>query len=117
MSVVTTTVAQEAEKAQVLPSAVLVCHAKNVGLLFANYGINDPRVFGSVARGTDTPDSDIDFLFSAPQGFGMLDSIALERELETLLNVKVDLIVDSPYRAASLKQAHSEALPLSRFAS
>lgn len=115
MSLVTLAALQQAEETQALPSATLARHAEEVRKLFADYGIQHPQVFGSVARGNDTLDSDIDFLFPAPQGFGMLASIALQRELEALLEVKVDLIIDSPFRAASLYQAHQEAIPLSRF--
>lgn len=116
MSLATIIATSEAEKTRVRPSAVLARHAKDIRQLFSKYGITDPRIFGSVARGTDTPDSDIDFLFSPPQDFGMLDGIALQRELETLLKVRVDLIIDSPFRATSLERAHAEAISLSRFA-
>jgi predicted nucleotidyltransferase len=43
------------------------------------------RVFGSVARGDDGPDSDIDFLVDLDAGVGLIKLAGLERELSTLL--------------------------------
>ncbi len=49
-------------------------------------------VFGSFARGDDTPESDIDILvdFSEPIGWEVVD---LKEHLEDLLSHKVDLIL------------------------
>jgi len=58
------------------------------------------RVFGSVARGTDTPDSDIDLLVEFVSPKGLLDLIGLEQELADFLGRKVDLLTPaslSPY--------------------
>jgi uncharacterized protein with HEPN domain/predicted nucleotidyltransferase len=49
------------------------------------------RVFGSVARGEATPDSDIDFLVDFEPDYGLLDHIGLIQELEDLLGRKVDV--------------------------
>lgn len=59
--------------------------------LFAAYPIERLAIFGSVSRGEDTPDSDVDVLveFSRPDGMGF---IHLAFELEKILNRKVDLV-------------------------
>ncbi len=61
-------------------------------------GAGNLRVFGSVARGEDGPDSDVDLLVDLAPGTGLVGLSALERELAEILHAKVDL---SP--AASLK--------------
>jgi predicted nucleotidyltransferase len=66
----------------------------------AKYGAGDVRAFGSVARGEDLPDSDIDFLVEMAPGRDLFDVIALSRELEELLRQKTDVVSGdelSPY--------------------
>jgi predicted nucleotidyltransferase/DNA-binding XRE family transcriptional regulator len=61
-----------------------------------NAGAANLRVFGSVARGEDTPDSDIDLLVDMPGGAGLFALQSLEGELQRILGVDVDLApVDS----------------------
>ena len=63
-------------------------------------GAGHLRVFGSVARNTDRPDSDVDFLVSMLPGYDLLDMVALEQELEEVLHQKADVVSDdeiSPY--------------------
>ena len=54
------------------------------------YGVTGLTLFGSVARGDNTPDSDIDLLVEMPPKFHILS--ALHRFLENLLHTSVDLI-------------------------
>lgn len=49
-------------------------------------------VFGSVARGEDTPDSDIDFLVQFTPGASLMDLVRLQDELEALLGCRVDVV-------------------------
>lgn len=51
-------------------------------------------LFGSVARGEDTPGSDIDFLVDFPEVYDLLgDRLQLAAELEEFLGRKIDLVV------------------------
>lgn len=69
-------------------------------------GGSNLRVFGSVARGEDQPDSDVDLLVDLPESTSLFAVLALEGTLERILKVKVDL---AP--VASLKpRARTEAL-------
>jgi predicted nucleotidyltransferase len=80
--------------------------------LAAAHGARKVRVFGSVARGTATPASDIDLLVEMESGRSQLDLIALWQGLEDLLARKVDLITDgglSPYLRELIE---AEARPL-----
>jgi len=47
----------------------------------AAHGARDVRVFGSVARGEERPDSDIDFLVTLEPGRTLLDLARLEIQL------------------------------------
>jgi predicted nucleotidyltransferase len=64
---------------------------------------NDVRkigVFGSVARGEATDQSDIDLLIEFSKRKSLLALVALEREIATALGRKVDLLTEpaiSPY--------------------
>ncbi len=49
-------------------------------------------LFGSVARGDDTPASDIDFLVEFEHGSSLFDLMHLEEELSALLGVPVDVV-------------------------
>jgi predicted nucleotidyltransferase len=57
----------------------------------AQYGASNVRIFGSVARGEATADSDIDFLMDIQAGRSLLNRIALIQDLEDLLGCKVDV--------------------------
>ena len=57
-------------------------------------------VFGSVARGEATKDSDVDLLVKSSKGKSLLTLVRLEREMSTALGRKVDLLTEaaiSPY--------------------
>jgi uncharacterized protein len=49
-------------------------------------------VFGSVARGDESPTSDIDFLVEFEPGSSLFDLLHLAEELESLLGVPVDVV-------------------------
>lgn len=49
-------------------------------------------LFGSVARGDDTADSDIDFLVEFDAGSSLFDLMDLQEALEQLLGVSVDVV-------------------------
>lgn len=51
----------------------------------------NPRVFGSVAAGTDREDSDLDLIVDTLPGATLFDLGGLQMELEEILGVPVDL--------------------------
>jgi predicted nucleotidyltransferase len=59
--------------------------------LSQRYALDSLALFGSVARGDTTPQSDIDLLVSFRQPIG-LEIVDLADELERVLGVKVDLV-------------------------
>jgi predicted nucleotidyltransferase len=50
------------------------------------------RLFGSVARGEERPDSDIDLLVDFGQNSSLFDLIRMTRELQELLGHPVDVV-------------------------
>ena len=64
-------------------------------------------VFGSVARGEATKDSDVDLLVKFSKGKSLLTLVRLEREMSTALGRKVDLLTEaaiSPYLRDRIKR-------------
>ena len=60
-----------------------------------SYGIRDVRVFGSVARGDERPDSDVDLLVDLPDTVGLFTLGRLRQELEDLVGAPIDLVPTS----------------------
>ena len=74
--------------------------------------LDNLRVFGSVAKGTDNEDSDIDFLIDAHKGTTLLDLGGFQDELQTLLGVKVDLLTSKDISKHFADDVLKEAIPL-----
>ena len=62
--------------------------------VFDKYGIEYAGVFGSVARGQDTPASDVDIITRFGEPMGMFRYMSLIRGLEESLHKKVDLVTE-----------------------
>ena len=73
-------------------------------------GAEDVRVFGSVARGEDRIESDIDFLVSLKPGRTLMDLARLETRLEQLLGRRVDVVTESGLREPVRTSVLNEAL-------
>lgn len=57
------------------------------------YGATNIRIFGSVARREERPDSDIDFLVEFPKGYDLFaQRFSLATKLEELTGRKIDII-------------------------
>lgn len=57
------------------------------------HGASSVRLFGSVARGREGPDSDVDILVT-PGTASLFDLAAMEVELEALLGRRVQVVSD-----------------------
>lgn len=75
-------------------------------------GATNVRVFGSVARGEDTEESDVDFLVDLAEGVGILGLIGLEREIAEIIGRRVDVVPAANLKAAVAADAVAEAIPL-----
>lgn len=76
----------------------------------ARHGASNVRVYGSVARGTAGPASDIDLLVDVEKGTSLLDLAALYLELEEILGYPVELGTDVKPRLR--ERVHGEAITL-----
>jgi predicted nucleotidyltransferase/DNA-binding XRE family transcriptional regulator len=75
-------------------------------------GASNLRVFGSVARGQDGPDSDVDLLVDLPDDTSLFAVLALEGTLERILKVKVDLAPVTSLKPRVRAEALSDAVAL-----
>ena len=80
--------------------------------LAARHGARNVRVFGSVARGEDRFDSDVDLLVEMQDDRSLLDLVGLEQELEELLRRKVDVLTDASIHPAIRQRIAAEARAL-----
>ncbi|MDR1098063.1 MAG: nucleotidyltransferase family protein [Tannerella sp.] len=67
------------------------------------YGITRIGIFGSVARGEQTENSDVDVCIEAPS-MGLMSLSGLYLELEELFGVPVDVVRMNRYMNPQLKQ-------------
>ncbi len=56
------------------------------------HDIKRAGIFGSMARGNVTPDSDVDILVELGTPISLLDFVGIKLELEDILEKKVDLV-------------------------
>ena len=78
---------------------------EQVMLVAARHHAYRIRLFGSVARGDEGPDSDIDFLVDFDESSSLFDLMRMSRELEELLGRPVDVV-----SAAGLKDRDQHIL-------
>lgn len=62
-----------------------------VRTVLKRHGVVRASLFGSVARGDDTPESDLDFLVEFEAGRTLLDLSGLRLDLQDLLGREVDV--------------------------
>lgn len=76
------------------------------------YGARDVRIFGSVARGDDIDQSDVDVLVNMEPGRSLFDMGGLLMDLEKLLGCKVDLVTEKGRKPRIRDRVLREAVPL-----
>lgn len=85
--------------ARPLPHEALAARRADLVSLAGRYGLANVRVFGSAARRTDGPGSDLDILVTRSSGTGLLAIAAFAAEASELLGVEVDVVTDGGLRA------------------
>jgi uncharacterized protein len=78
----------------------------------ATFGARNVRVFGSVARGSDSGTSDIDLLVDLDPDRTLMDLGGLLMELQALLGRPVDLATEAMLRPHVRERALRDAVPL-----
>lgn len=94
------------------PSVVLNMKRNAVREAASRFHTANPRVFGSVLRGTDRDGSDLDLLVDALPGATLFDLGGLQDELETLLGVHVDLLTPADLPPKFRFKVLAEARPV-----
>ncbi len=87
-------------------------HRDKIIEVAAKYGAWNVRVFGSVARGEETLESDIDLLVEFAGKYRLWDWIKLQNELQTILNHKMDVSILSQLRDELRPYVLKDARPL-----
>lgn len=78
----------------------------------SRYPVTNMRVFGSVARGDDKNTSNLDLLVDPLPEATLLDLGGLQDELQSLLNVKIDLVTPGDLPSRVRATVMSEARPV-----
>lgn len=78
----------------------------------ARHGASNIRVFGSVARGEETVESDIDLLVDMQEDRGLYELIGLQQELEEFLGRKTDVMTANNIAPRLMEKIVAEAMPL-----
>jgi len=74
---------------------LVTAHRSELREVLHRHGVTNARLFGSVVRGDDHEGSDVDLLVRFAPGTGLFAIAGIQRELEEILGVEVDLVPDS----------------------
>lgn len=94
------------------PSTILATQRGAIREMAHRYRTANPRVFGSVARGEDGDDSDLDLLVDPLPGTTLFDLGGLQVALEELLAIRVHLLTPGDLPAGFRVQVLNEARPV-----
>jgi len=92
------------------PSEILPQHRETIRHLVLEAGMANPRVFGSVVRGEDNDESDLDILVDPGPGTSLMTMV--QDELAKATGVKVDLRTPGELHPRFRDKALAEAAAL-----
>lgn len=75
-------------------------------------GVIKLSLFGSVVRGEDNENSDVDFLVEFEEGRTLFDLIRLKQELESLLEKSVDVVTEESVHPLLKERIKTEAIQI-----
>ncbi|MHB1527361.1 MAG: helix-turn-helix domain-containing protein [Candidatus Dormibacteria bacterium] len=78
----------------------------------ARYGALGIAVFGSVARGEERPDSDVDLLVELPPRMGLFGLGRLRSDLEAAVGLPVDLVLAGDLKPSLRGRVAADLVPL-----
>jgi uncharacterized protein len=101
------------EESPGLVASLLREHRAEIHAAAEAAGARNLRVFGSVARGEETPESDVDLLVDFPAAErGLFPLLKLAREIEELVGRPVDVAAVEVMAEPVRERALAEAIPL-----
>ena len=91
------------------PSHALNLHREAIRNVVKSHRVLNARVFGSVLRGDDTDESDLDLLVDTTPETSLLDIAKIQNRLQKLLGISVDVLTPKAlpdcFRAKVLAEA------------
>jgi len=94
------------------PSLLLQSHREAIKAILARHRVRNVRVFGSVLRGEDREDSDLDLLVDPTPETTLLDIGGVQVEVSELLGVRVDVVTPAALPESWRNRIIAEARPL-----
>ena len=94
------------------PSIALEHNRETIREIVARHHALNARVFGSVLRGSDGDDSDIDILIDPTPDTTMLDIGAIRHQLRAILGVEVDVLTPNALPESFRQKVLKEAIPV-----
>ncbi|MBI4665157.1 MAG: nucleotidyltransferase family protein [Nitrospinae bacterium] len=92
--------------------ALLIQKRDDILRIAREHGARGIRLFGSVARGEELPDSDVDFLVELEEGRSLLDLGGMQMDLQDLLGRKIDIVTEKGVRPRIKDRIYREAVPI-----
>lgn len=94
------------------PSEALRLHRTEIRSIVESRRALNHRVFGSVLRGEDTEDSDLDILVDPTHSTSLFDIGEIRYQLRTLLGVSVDVLTPNALNERLREKVIAEAEPV-----
>jgi uncharacterized protein len=94
------------------PSTALNAHRAAIRQIVSTHRANNARVFGSVVRGEDTEQSDLDILVDPTSETTLMDIAGIQVELEGLFGVPVDVLTPKALPEKFRSMVIAEAVPV-----
>ncbi|WP_407936806.1 nucleotidyltransferase family protein [Jiella pelagia] len=100
------------------PSEALAKHRETIREILSRYPVSNPRIFGSVARGEDTEESDLDIMVTIERGphgatsLTLMDLARLEIALREAAGISVHVSLQDGFSSSFLKRAEDRAVVL-----
>lgn len=94
------------------PSEALEKHRAEIRRIVSENRSSNPRVFGSVLRGEDTEDSDLDLLIEPTAETSLMDLARIGCDLEDLMSISVEVLTPGFLPEKYRNRVVAEALPV-----
>ena len=93
-------------------SPVVERHREAIKKIARERGVMNVRVYGSMARGDDGPDSDIDLLVKLPEGASLMDVAGFMSRVSELTKRRVDVVEEERLHPKMASNILEDCVPL-----